>query len=80
MLAGCENFDMDKLDVFGLNRQEEAAGQAQGLFPDGVPGVTQGIPPEYMKGYQQQQETATADDTLPPGAKVNPGDEDAAAG
>ena len=30
------------------------------MFPGGVPGVTQGIPPEYMKGNQPPPETAQA--------------------
>jgi hypothetical protein len=50
VLAGCENFDMDKLDVFGLNEKKKLPGDRKPLFPEGVPGVSQGIPPEFMKG------------------------------
>ena len=53
MLSGCENFDMDKLDVFHLNEKKKLPGERKELFPGGVPGVSQGIPPEYQKGYQQ---------------------------
>jgi hypothetical protein len=63
-LAGCADgeIDLDKLDVFGLNNKKPLPGKREDLFPNGVPGVTQGIPPEYMKGYQekQQQESAAA--------------------
>lgn len=53
MLAACENFDLDKLDVFGLSEKEKLPGVRKPLFPEGVPGVTQGIPPEYIRGPQQ---------------------------
>jgi len=62
-LAGCEDFDMDKLDVFGLNKKKPLPGVREPVFPNGVPGVTQGIPPEYMKGYQPPIDTAQTPDT-----------------
>ena len=49
VLAGCEDFDIDKFDVFGLNEKKKLPGDRKELFPEGVPGVTQGIPPEYLK-------------------------------
>jgi hypothetical protein len=79
VLAGCEDFDMDKFDVFHLSDKKKLPGERKELFPGGVPGVTQGVPPEYLKGNQPAPETANADESLPPAAKVNPGDEDAAA-
>ena len=62
VLAGCENFDPDKLDFLGLNKKKPLPGERQPVFPNGVPGVTQGIPPEYQKSYveQQQQERSGA--------------------
>ncbi len=78
-LSGCENFDPDKLDVFGLNEKKKLPGERKALFPEGVPGVAQGVPPEYMKGNQPAPDAATAETTLPPGSKVNPGDTDASA-
>jgi len=60
VLAGCADFDLDKLDVFGLNEKKKLPGDRKELFPGGVPGVTQGIPPEYMKGNQPPPETAQA--------------------
>ena len=62
VVAGCSNFDPDNLDVFGLNEKKKLPGQREDLFPGGVPGVTQGIPPEYMKGSQG---AAEPDATLP---------------
>jgi len=61
VLAGCaDGFDLDKLDVFGLNEKKKLPGERKELFPGGVPGVTQGIPAEYMKGNQPPPETAQA--------------------
>ena len=57
-LAACSDFDPDKLDVFGLNEKKKLPGERKELFPGGVPGVTQGIPPEYVKGNQPPPEAA----------------------
>lgn len=78
MLAGCENFDPDSLDIFHLNDKKKLPGERRELFPGGVPGVTQGVPPEYLKG-NQSADAAENPDVLPPASKVDPGDEDAAA-
>jgi outer membrane biosynthesis protein TonB len=58
VLAGCSNFDPDSLDVFGLNEKKKLPGDRRAVFPEGVPGVSQGIPPEYLKGNQPPPETA----------------------
>ena len=55
-LSGCANFDPDKLDVFGLNEKKKLPGERKALFPEGVPGVAQGVPPEYLKGNQPAPE------------------------
>jgi hypothetical protein len=63
MLAGCESFDdfdIDKLDVFGLNKKKPLPGERRDVFPGGVPGVTQGIPPEYLKSNVEKQQAAEA--------------------
>ena len=63
---------MDKLDVFGLNKKKPLPGVREPVFPNGVPGVTQGIPPEYMKGYQPPPDTAqTPDEGLNPATADN---------
>ncbi|MBI3703310.1 MAG: hypothetical protein HY244_05525 [Rhizobiales bacterium] len=54
LLSACADFDMDKLDVFGLNEKKKLPGDRKEVFPGGVPGVSQGIPQEYIKGNQQQ--------------------------
>jgi hypothetical protein len=68
VLSGCADFDMDKLDVFGLNEKKKLPGDRKPVFPEGVPGVSQGIPPEYVKGNQPPPETAQ---TLPVGQDAN---------
>jgi hypothetical protein len=60
VLAGCADFDMDSLDFLHLNDKKKLPGERKELFPEGVPGVTQGIPPEYLKGNQPQPDTAMA--------------------
>ncbi len=62
VLAGCDSFDPDSLDPFGLNKKKVLPGKRELLFPGGVPGVSNGIPPEYKEGYK----TPGLDD-LPPG-------------
>jgi outer membrane biosynthesis protein TonB len=57
-LTACSDFDMDKLDVFGLNEKKKLPGERKEVFPGGVPGVTQGIPPEFVKGNQPPPEAA----------------------
>ena len=58
VLTACSDFDMDKLDVFGLNEKKKLPGERKEVFPGGVPGVTQGIPPEFVKGNQPPPDAA----------------------
>src|ERR1700686_2360902 len=71
VLAGCEDFDMDKFDFLHLNDKKKLPGDRKELFPQGVPGVSQGIPPEYLKGNQPPPATAQAPDATAaaPGGK-----------
>lgn len=73
-LSGCADFDADKLDIFGLNEKKKLPGERKAIFPEGVPGVSQGIPPEYIKGNQPAPETALAVPAEPekPAAKPKP--------
>jgi len=57
-LTACSDFDPDKLDIFGLNEKKKLPGERKDVFPGGVPGVTQGIPPEYVKGNQPPPDAA----------------------
>ena len=58
-LAGCESFDpLDKLqdlDIMGTSKKP-LVGDRRAVFPEGVPGVPQGVPPELVKGYQPPAE------------------------
>jgi hypothetical protein len=75
-LTACSNFDPDKLDVFGLSEKKKLPGERRELFPEGVPGVTQGIPPEYMKGNQPPPDVAqtpSAEPGSPAAAAAEPG-------
>ena len=76
VLAGCENFDMDSLDVFHLNDKKKLPGERKEVFPEGVPGVTQGIPPEYLKGNQQADTSLAPDGAA---AVAAPGEKSGAA-
>jgi hypothetical protein len=75
-LAACSDFDPEKLDVFGLNEKKKLPGERKELFPGGVPGVTQGIPPEFVKGNQPPPDTAQAPT---PGAAAAEADKKSAA-
>jgi len=41
---------------FGANKKP-LPGERRAVFPEGVPGVQQGVPPELMRGNQQAAET-----------------------
>ncbi|HEX4555679.1 MAG TPA: hypothetical protein VH249_16930 [Xanthobacteraceae bacterium] len=51
-LAGCESIENFQF----WDTKTKLSGQRKPVFPEGVPGVTQGIPPELMKGYQEPQQ------------------------
>ena len=48
-----------------LNEKKKLPGERKELFPGGVPGVSQGIPPEFMKGNQLPPDAAQAPATGP---------------
>ena len=58
-LAGCDSFDpLDKfqeLDIMGSSKTP-LKGERRPVFPEGVPGVAQGVPPDLVKGYQPPAE------------------------
>jgi hypothetical protein len=58
-LAGCSDFDpIDKfqdLDIMATSKTP-LKGERRPVFPSGVPGVPQGVPPEMVKGYQAPTE------------------------
>jgi hypothetical protein len=58
-LAGCDSFDpLDKFqdwDIMGGGKTP-LQGERREVFPQGVPGVPQGVPPDLVKGYQAPAE------------------------
>jgi hypothetical protein len=61
LLVACEDFDPTALfdsDIF--NTKKKLPGERKPVFPEGTPGVPQGVPQELVKGYQ------------PPAAPENP--------
>jgi len=58
-LAGCDSFDpLDKFqdwDIMGSSKTP-MKGERREVFPQGVPGVPQGVPPDMVKGYQPPPE------------------------
>jgi hypothetical protein len=59
-LAGCDSFDpLDKFQDWDLlSSKTPLKGDRKEVFPTGVPGVPQGVPPEMVKGYQPPPEPA----------------------
>jgi len=58
VLSGCANFDPESLDIFGLTEKKKLPGERKPVFPEGVPGVVQGVPPQYIKGNQPPADAA----------------------
>ena len=58
-VAGCESFDGFNLDF--LDTKKKLPGERRPVFPEGVPGVTQGVPSEYLKGNEQAQQQPAPD-------------------
>src|SRR3954463_15096770 len=52
MLAGCE--DTKLMEMF--DGKKKLAGDRKPVFPEGIPGVQQGVPPELMKGYRSPEQ------------------------
>src|SRR5205809_6984115 len=76
-LAGCgsmSSFDPTDLLDF-LDTKKKLPGERKAVFPDGVPGLEQGVPKELYKGSaqeridQQNAEAAAAAASTPPAAE-----------
>ncbi|WP_407192409.1 hypothetical protein [Bradyrhizobium sp. STM 3566] len=64
VLGGCSSFDpSDMLDF--LDTKKKLPGERKPVFPEGVPGLEQGVPKEMYKGAQQQDANAPAVAALP---------------
>jgi hypothetical protein len=68
-LAGCESlsdFSIDPTEWFSgelFSTKKKLSGERKPVFPEGVPGVSRGVPPELVKGYQASPD-ADQDDSL----------------
>lgn len=57
MLAAC-----DSLETFELfDTKKKLAGERKPVFPDGVPGVTSGIPADLVKGHHEYEHADITD-------------------
>ena len=72
LLAGCEGFDPTSfMDTDFFNTKKRLPGERKAVFPEGTPGVPQGVPKELVKGNQpsdqaeQTPPTAQADAAEP---------------
>jgi hypothetical protein len=51
-LSGCETFDPTEW----FNTKKTLPGERKAVFPEGVPGVPQGVPADLVQGYQPPPE------------------------
>src|SRR5215472_4069536 len=51
VLSACES--LDTFDIF--DTKKKLAGERKAVFPEGVPGVSSGVPPELVKGYHEPE-------------------------
>jgi hypothetical protein len=76
VLAGCSSSfgsDFDPTDLLDwLDTKKKLPGKREPVFPDGVPGMEQGVPKEMYKGAQQDDPNAQALATPPPQAQPQP--------
>ncbi len=77
-LAGCSDFDpSDIMDGIFASQKKPLPGERKPLFPQGTPGVSSGLPPELVKGYQPPppdttQEAVAAPEQPKPKPKPKP--------
>lgn len=73
MLAGCSSFDPSDIADWFTAAKKPLPGDRKELFPGGTPGVSQGLPPDLVKGYQPPPPDAQpAPDPDQPKAKKKP--------
>ncbi len=54
VLSACSSFDIDSLGEI-WDSKKKLAGERKPVFPDGVPGVSSGVPPELVRGYREPE-------------------------
>src|ERR1700737_4162226 len=74
LLGGCSSGGFDPSDLLDfLDTKKKLPGDRKPVFPEGVPGLQQGVPKELYKGnaeqQQQQQQDAAAVASPPPPAE-----------
>jgi hypothetical protein len=76
VLAGCSSSfgsDFDPTDLLDwLDTKKKLPGERKPVFPEGVPGMEQGVPKEMYKGAQQDDPNAQALAAPPPQAQPQP--------
>ncbi|OAF09854.1 hypothetical protein AYJ54_11650 [Bradyrhizobium centrolobii] len=61
LLGGCSSGGFDPSDLLDfLDTKKKLPGDRKPVFPEGVPGLEQGVPKEMYKGAQQQQDQQNA--------------------
>jgi hypothetical protein len=76
-LAGCSSLpgiSADPTEWFNVdffNNKKKLPGERHPLFPDGVPGVTRGVPSDLVKGYQPPAVAQDQPDANAPGSAQN---------
>jgi pyruvate/2-oxoglutarate dehydrogenase complex dihydrolipoamide acyltransferase (E2) component len=54
VLSACSSLDsLDPTELF--DSKKKLGGERKPVFPEGVPGVTSGVPPELVKGYREPE-------------------------
>jgi len=76
-VGGCVNFDpVDWMAGDWFNTKKPLPGERKPLFPEGVPGVSKGVPPDLIKGNQaaalQDQQAEVPAAILPEEPKPKP--------
>jgi outer membrane biosynthesis protein TonB len=73
LLAGCESFDPTSLfDAEIFNTKKKLPGERKPVFPEGTPGVSQGVPAELVKGYQPPAEPEPQQAAVEPKPEAKP--------
>ena len=76
VLSGCSGFgsNFDPSDLLDwLDTKKKLPGDRKPVFPEGVPGLEQGVPKDLYKGAQQQNDQAAANaDAAQPPAEAPP--------
>src|SRR6516225_6629912 len=73
LLAGCDSFDPTAIfDSEIFNTKKKLPGERKPVFPEGTPGVSKGVPPELVKGYQPPAEEPPQAAVPEPKAEAKP--------